>query len=170
MAIHCNWYIWDPQKDLCVIGPHATQPVYQSEKLASLTGYYIYSNVPESQTSQAQPWNTTSIQYINLSMQIQTHLYSEPSEITNKPSRAMNHNILPSVSNWVCRSTFWLQSVQCYLCRDGCHHCGTRRGEVIGDHMPPNRMVYGSGYKLMETASKQLSALGSTLGRTKAPR
>ena len=24
-------------------------------------------------------------------------------------------------------------------CRDGCHHCGTRRGKVIGDHMPPNK-------------------------------
>ncbi|EFN50931.1 hypothetical protein CHLNCDRAFT_141732 [Chlorella variabilis] len=25
--------------------------------------------------------------------------------------------------------------------RDGCHHCGTRRGAVIGDHMPPNKQV-----------------------------
>lgn len=25
--------------------------------------------------------------------------------------------------------------------RDGCHHCGTRRGPVIGDHMPPNKHV-----------------------------
>ncbi|KAL6766357.1 hypothetical protein ACKKBG_A35715 [Auxenochlorella protothecoides x Auxenochlorella symbiontica] len=25
--------------------------------------------------------------------------------------------------------------------RDGCHHCGTRRGDVIGDHMPPNKLV-----------------------------
>lgn len=26
--------------------------------------------------------------------------------------------------------------------RDGCHHCGTRRGyDVIGDHMPPNKHV-----------------------------
>ncbi|PSC67403.1 pfkB family carbohydrate kinase [Micractinium conductrix] len=25
--------------------------------------------------------------------------------------------------------------------RDGCHHCGTRRGAVIGDHMPPNKYV-----------------------------
>ncbi|KAL4859030.1 hypothetical protein ACK3TF_000816 [Chlorella vulgaris] len=23
--------------------------------------------------------------------------------------------------------------------RDGCHHCGTRRGKLIGDHMPPNK-------------------------------
>ncbi|KAF8065826.1 haloacid dehalogenase-like protein [Scenedesmus sp. PABB004] len=27
--------------------------------------------------------------------------------------------------------------------RDGCHHCGSRRGPVIGDHMPPNKLVGG---------------------------
>eukprot|EP00899_Mesostigma_viride_P017202 jgi/Mesvir1/25483/Mv01743-RA.3 len=26
----------------------------------------------------------------------------------------------------------------------GCHHCGTRKGDVIGDHMPPNRVVHGT--------------------------
>jgi hypothetical protein len=25
--------------------------------------------------------------------------------------------------------------------RDGCHHCGSRRGQVVGDHMPPNKLV-----------------------------
>ncbi|WIA17091.1 hypothetical protein OEZ85_013990 [Tetradesmus obliquus] len=25
--------------------------------------------------------------------------------------------------------------------RDGCHHCGSYRGPVIGDHMPPNKMM-----------------------------
>ena len=25
--------------------------------------------------------------------------------------------------------------------RDGCHHCGTRKGHVVGDHMPPNKHV-----------------------------
>jgi hypothetical protein len=25
--------------------------------------------------------------------------------------------------------------------RDGCHHCGTRHGPVVGDHMPPNKHV-----------------------------
>lgn len=28
--------------------------------------------------------------------------------------------------------------------RDGCHHCGTRKGIVIGDHMPPNKAVQDS--------------------------
>jgi hypothetical protein len=25
--------------------------------------------------------------------------------------------------------------------RDGCHHCGTTKGAVVGDHMPPNKHV-----------------------------
>lgn len=25
--------------------------------------------------------------------------------------------------------------------RDGCHHCGKRRGALVGDHMPPNKHV-----------------------------
>jgi hypothetical protein len=25
--------------------------------------------------------------------------------------------------------------------RDGCHHCGSKRGPVIGDHIPPTKMV-----------------------------
>lgn len=31
-----------------------------------------------------------------------------------------------------------------WLRRDGCHHCGTKVGPVIGDHMPPNKLAYGS--------------------------
>lgn len=27
--------------------------------------------------------------------------------------------------------------------RLGCHHCGTRRGRPIGDHMPPNKSAHG---------------------------
>ena len=27
---------------------------------------------------------------------------------------------------------------------DGCHHCGRKRGRVIGDHIPPNKLTYGS--------------------------
>ena len=27
---------------------------------------------------------------------------------------------------------------------DGCHHCGRKRGRVIGDHIPPNKVAYGS--------------------------
>lgn len=28
--------------------------------------------------------------------------------------------------------------------RHGCHHCGAKRGNVIADHQPPNKTVYGS--------------------------
>ena len=31
-----------------------------------------------------------------------------------------------------------------WLRRDGCHHCGSRVGKVVGDHMPPNKMGFGS--------------------------
>ena len=31
-----------------------------------------------------------------------------------------------------------------WLRRDGCHHCGSRVGKVVGDHMPPNKMAFGS--------------------------
>ena len=31
-----------------------------------------------------------------------------------------------------------------WMARDGCHHCGTKVGAVIGDHMPPNKVAFGS--------------------------
>lgn len=27
--------------------------------------------------------------------------------------------------------------------RYGCHHCGSKRGSPIGDHMPPNKSTHG---------------------------
>jgi len=59
--------------------------------------------------------------------------------------------------------------------RDGCHHCGTRRGAVVGDHMPPNkhiqevinanrRRVLGSALKY-KTVKKAMSALGLPTGQ-----
>ena len=32
-----------------------------------------------------------------------------------------------------------------WLKAHGCHHCGSKRGSVIGDHMPPNKKAFGSG-------------------------
>lgn len=32
-----------------------------------------------------------------------------------------------------------------WLKKHGCHHCGSTRGSVIGDHMPPNKKAFGSG-------------------------
>lgn len=31
-----------------------------------------------------------------------------------------------------------------WMARHGCHHCGTKVGAVIGDHMPPNKVAFGS--------------------------
>lgn len=36
------------------------------------------------------------------------------------------------------------RALQTWLKRDGCHHCGSTRGKVIGDHMPPNKKAFGS--------------------------
>lgn len=33
--------------------------------------------------------------------------------------------------------------LQAMMRRDGCHHCGRRKGKVIGDHMPPNKSAHG---------------------------
>ena len=38
-------------------------------------------------------------------------------------------------------------------CRDGCHHCGSRMGRVIGDHIPPNKYVHTA-----DNAIKQITA------------
>lgn len=58
--------------------------------------------------------------------------------------------------------------------RDGCHHCGTRRGEVIGDHMPPNKVALESAERMpavvkhlakLRLARWGADALGMPLGR-----
>ena len=36
------------------------------------------------------------------------------------------------------------RTLAAWLKKDGCHHCGGRIGKVIGDHMPPNKMAFGS--------------------------
>ena len=58
--------------------------------------------------------------------------------------------------------------------RDGCHHCGTRRGPVVGDHMPPNKHVQevinasrrrflGSALKY-KSVQRAMAALGMPTG------
>jgi len=47
--------------------------------------------------------------------------------------------------------------------RDGCHHCGSRRGRVVGDHIPPNKDVYGVGGSTAATAAAAVTQfLGSS--------
>ena len=40
-----------------------------------------------------------------------------------------------------------------YACRDGCHHCGSRMGRVIGDHIPPNKFVNSPDSAIREIAA-----------------
>lgn len=57
---------------------------------------------------------------------------------------------------WVCISVPTPSSL--LPCRDGCHHCGTRSGPVIGDHIPPNVVAYGAGYKARLQVSRSPTA------------
>lgn len=41
--------------------------------------------------------------------------------------------------------------------RDGCHHCGTKKGMVIGDHMPPNKHVQEKAEAAISQAVDALS-------------
>ncbi|CAL5230013.1 g13455 [Coccomyxa viridis] len=48
--------------------------------------------------------------------------------------------------------------------RDGCHHCGTRMGRVIGDHIPPNKYVSSA-----DSAIKQITASLGVTNNTHVP-
>ncbi len=51
--------------------------------------------------------------------------------------------------------------LQVLLCRrDGCHHCGGKKGKTIGDHIPPNKLVYGSRKEVREATAQLAKALG----------
>lgn len=49
------------------------------------------------------------------------------------------------------------RTLQRWFTRDGCHHCGSARGKVIGDHMPPNKHAFGSGARA--AANRRASTL-----------
>ena len=40
--------------------------------------------------------------------------------------------------------------------RDGCHTCGRRRGKVVGDHIPPNKMVLARSSPLPDSLAQLL--------------
>jgi len=45
-------------------------------------------------------------------------------------------------------------------CRDGCHHCGRRAGKAIADHIPPNVVAYGQGYRTRLQVERPLASPG----------
>ncbi|GJP43886.1 hypothetical protein CLOM_g3286 [Closterium sp. NIES-68] len=47
--------------------------------------------------------------------------------------------------------------------RFGCHHCGTRRGEFIADHIPTNRDVHGARW-LKQAQQARAQAVAATTG------
>ena len=44
--------------------------------------------------------------------------------------------------------------------RDGCHHCGKRAGKAIADHIPPNVVAYGQGYRTRLQVERPLVSPG----------
>ena len=44
--------------------------------------------------------------------------------------------------------------------RDGCHHCGRRAGKAIADHIPPNVVAYGQGYRTRLQVERPLASPG----------
>ena len=36
------------------------------------------------------------------------------------------------------------------LRRDGCHHCGKRKGNIVADHIPPNKLIQPTGVLALE--------------------
>ena len=52
--------------------------------------------------------------------------------------------------------------------RYGCHHCGKRFGQVIADHQPPNKTVFGAFTVQRGGASPALTL--ASLARAQAAR
>ena len=45
--------------------------------------------------------------------------------------------------------------------RDGCHHCGTTRGAVVGDHMPPNKHVVQKAEAFATQVMERVTRVGA---------
>jgi len=43
------------------------------------------------------------------------------------------------------------QELQYFFQRFGCHHCGSRFGKVVGDHMPPNKYAHADPPRLLRS-------------------
>lgn len=62
----------------------------------------------------------------------------------------------------------WLRGKGVWQSRDGCHHCGRRNGRVIGDHIPPNKLIHGPAGT--QKAMQQITcSLGLSNSTAKAP-
>jgi hypothetical protein len=66
-----------------------------------------------------------------------------PSDLARPGSRALES--LPASADGAYAAPGAKRELARIFRRDGCHHCGTRKGPVIGDHMPPNVYVSGPG-------------------------
>ncbi|KAL3159584.1 hypothetical protein ABBQ38_009997 [Trebouxia sp. C0009 RCD-2024] len=53
--------------------------------------------------------------------------------------------------------------------RDGCHHCGKKQGRTVGDHIPPNKQVWGSSKDLTSQVQELMGTSRRKPLRTKPP-
>lgn len=78
---------------------------------------------------------------------------------------AMAHESLPALGKQYA-GDLGRKELKVMMRRDGCHHCGKRKGLTVGDHIPPNKHVWGSSRseatanvkKLLGTATGKLGA------------
>lgn len=80
-----------------------------------------------------------SLVYAVLGRGVQTAL---PSDISY-PGALANKSLSANGAHYA--SNAQRKTLAAFLKKDGCHHCGSRLGKVVGDHMPPNKMAFGSG-------------------------
>ncbi|DBA72524.1 TPA: hypothetical protein ACH3X2_010284 [Trebouxia sp. C0005] len=72
---------------------------------------------------------------------------------------ALARGSLPAAGKEYASDTF-RGELKILMRRDGCHHCGRRKGKTIGDHIPPNKLVYGSRKEVREATAQFAKALG----------
>ena len=75
-----------------------------------------------------------SLVYAVLGRGVQTAL---PSDISY-PGALANKSLSANGAHYA--SDAQRKTLAAFLKKDGCHHCGSRLGKVVGDHMPPNKM------------------------------
>ena len=139
LAGHAARVVLEPPRD-----PHAAHSRWPVALLGSVTAearrHPLYAAAarlvdPDEATKDAM---FGSLAYALLGRGVRTALPSDVSHPGALARRSMPSNGAHYATDAQRRTlAVWLR-------KDGCHHCGSRSGPVIGDHMPPNKMAFGS--------------------------
>eukprot|EP00877_Chromochloris_zofingiensis_P002503 jgi/Chrzof1/12253/Cz06g27090.t1 len=84
-----------------------------------------------------------------------------PSDLSKPGSLAFES--IPAKSDEYAQPSIKRELVRIFK-RDGCHHCGATKGPVIGDHMPPNKVVYGKGEDRLAAWLAEQPVIGKVRG------